>query len=311
MKTNLADAERVLSDQLFACKISCRTAVSLALYTTFRIGGKADLFAEPRTERELILTLREAEHTGCPVFLLGRGSNVLFSDEGYRGIVIFTGGICDRQIQGTQLLAACGESLSGLAVFSAKNCLSGMEFCYGIPGSLGGAICMNAGAYDGEMKDIVSFVDAYDRVSDRVCRFAGEELEFSYRRSLFLQNPRYAVLRAGLKLTQADEASIAARMQENLQKRKQKQPLNLPSAGSIFKRPQGAFAGALIEQCGLKGLRVGDAQVSEKHAGFIVNLGNATASDVVRLIEKIEYEVEKQCHVRLEPEVQLIKSNNS
>ncbi len=311
MKTQRDHAEKMVTERLRTLGIPHRTAVLLAPYTTFHIGGAADLFAEPRTEEELIRTLREAKHAECPVFLLGRGSNVLFSDEGYRGMVICTDSVCGRRAEGATLIAACGESLTGLAVFAAKNCLSGMEFCYGIPGSLGGAVCMNAGAYGGEMSGIVTYADVYDRETDHVRRLCGEELMFSYRESVFLHHPEFTVIKVGMELTpQADQVAIHEKMRENMQKRKDKQPLNYPSAGSVFKRPTGAFAGALIEQCGLKGRRIGDAQVSEKHAGFIVNLGSATAEDVTRLIETIVYEVEKQTNIRLAPELQLINSNN-
>ena len=273
--------------------------------TTFRIGGNARRMAQVKTCAELSALLSLAEEGEFPYLLLGNGSNLLISDQGIDRLVIHTDAM-DRieRVDDTTLYAQAGVSLARLAVFAQKNALTGLEFAHGIPGTLGGAVCMNAGAYGGEMCQVVSEVTAW-LPGKGVCTMMPEELMLSYRHSYFTDHEG-VVLSAKLKLNQGDEADIRARMEDLIRRRKEKQPLEFPSAGSTFKRPEGHFAGALIEQCGLKGASVGGAQVSEKHAGFIINTGGATCADVLALIEKIRAVVLERTGVALEPEIRVI-----
>lgn len=278
----------------------------MAGHTTFRIGGAARRMAAPKSVEELSALLALVEEGGYPYLLLGNGSNLLVADEGVDRIVIHTGGI-DRmeRIGENELYAAAGVSLARLAVFARKEGLTGLEFAHGIPGSLGGAVCMNAGAYGGEMCQVITSVTAW-LPGKGVCELSPEELALRYRHSYFSDHEG-VVLAAKLRLAAGDEAEIGARMEDLIRRRKEKQPLEYPSAGSTFKRPEGHFAGALIEQCGLKGVSVGGAQVSEKHAGFVINTGNATCADVLALIEKIQGTVLAETGVHLEPEIKVTR----
>lgn len=275
-------------------------------HTTFRIGGNARRFVWVKSRRELTALLALAEAEGFPSFLLGNGSNLLVSDDGLDRLVIATGELNHMERVGeNEIYADAGVLLAQLAVFAMKHALTGLEFAHGIPGSLGGAVCMNAGAYGGEMCQIISEVYAWLPGKGECC-LTPDQLNMSYRHSFFSDHEG-VVLGAKLKLNPGVEGEIRAVMEDLIRRRKEKQPLNFPSAGSTFKRPEGHFAGALIEQCGLKGTRVGDAQVSEKHAGFIVNTGCATCTDVLDLIEQVRRSVLEQTGVMLEPEVKMIE----
>lgn len=278
----------------------------MAEHTTFRIGGPARRMVRPASAEELAALLDLAHARGWPWLVIGNGSNLLAADEGLERLVIHTGRLELLERTGERTLrAGAGVSLARLAVFAQREALAGLAFAHGIPGSLGGAVCMNAGAYGGEMCQVVRSVDAWFP-GRGVERLAVEELEFSYRRSLFSHTPG-VVLSAEFFLTPGDPAAIKAEMEELIRRRREKQPLEYPSAGSTFKRPAGHFAGGLIEQCGLKGARVGGAQVSEKHAGFIINTGGATCADVADLIELVRGAVLRQTGVELEPEVKTVR----
>ena len=275
-------------------------------HTTLRIGGNARRFTRPNSQQELSGLLAVAEEAGVPYLVVGNGSNLLVADEGVDRLVIHTGAMDQMVLRsGNTISASAGVSLARLAVFARKHGLSGLEFAHGIPGSLGGAVCMNAGAYGGEMCQVITEVTAW-LPGKGVCRLTADEADFGYRHSWFSDNEG-VVLAAEMQLTQDDEDEIQKRMEELIRRRREKQPLEYPSAGSTFKRPEGHFAGALIEQCGLKGYRVGGAEVSEKHAGFVINKGGATCRDMLTLIEKVQAAVYAATGVKLEPEVKIIR----
>ena len=280
--------------------------VPLAKHTSFRIGGPARRMAFPRDVSQMVLLMEEAQVCGAAPLVIGNGTNLLFPDEGVDRLVVNT-----RDMSGVSLdaegrvTAEVGASLARTAVFAQQHGLAGMEFAHGIPGSVGGAVCMNAGAYGGEMRQVVhSAVVLFPEEGIRT--LAGEELAFSYRHSLLTDRPDAVVLRAVLTLEAGEPAAIREKMDELMARRKASQPLEYPSAGSTFKRPEGYYAAALIDQCGLKGLTVGGAQVSEKHAGFIINRGGATCADVTALMTEIQKRVWEATGVRLEPEVKVI-----
>lgn len=278
----------------------------MAEHTTFRVGGPARRLAQPASGEELAGLLDLAENRGWPWLVLGNGSNLLAADEGLDRLVIHTGKLDFLERTGERTIrAGAGVSLARLAVFAWKEALAGLSFAHGIPGSLGGAVCMNAGAYGGEMCQVVRSVNAWFP-GKGVAPLTAEELDFSYRHSVFSNAPG-VVLDAEFLLTSGDPAAIKAEMEELIRRRREKQPLEYPSAGSTFKRPAGHFAGGLIEQCGLKGVRVGGAQVSEKHAGFLINAGGATCADVLALIELVRDTVRERTGVELEPEVKIIR----
>lgn len=276
----------------------------LARRTTFRIGGPARWFLCPKSREEAEEVLKICSRTGIEPFFFGNGSNILAPDEGYGGVVVSSAGLDTLECQGNQIVAGSGALLSRAASFAAQNGLSGLEFAQGIPGSVGGGARMNAGAYGGELKDAVAWVEAVDR-EGTVSRFAGEECRFAYRHSRFCEE-RLFITAVCFSLTPGDREEIREKMADFAQRRRDKQPLDYPSAGSTFKRPQGHFAAALIDQCGLKGLRVGGAQVSEKHAGFVVNVGKATARDVLTLMAQVQETVAAQTGVVLEPEIEIM-----
>ena len=280
------------------------TRVELKEYTSFKIGGVADLYVCPNNLMELLNVLTILKENNVPYFLLGAGSNLLISDKGIRGAVIKLGdGFDYAHAKGDYILAGAGVSLQALSAVAKNAELTGVEFASGIPGSLGGAIFMNAGAYGGEMKDIISEVSFVD--SDGVVKtISGAECDFGYRKSIFSKGDKI-IISAKLVLKKGNAQEIIATMRDLNGRRKEKQPLEFPSAGSTFKRPEGHFAGTLIEQAGLKGVRVGDAQVSEKHAGFIINVGNATAKDVCNLISHVQDVVFEKFGVKLEPEIRV------
>lgn len=280
----------------------------MSRHTSLRIGGPARRMAFPATGEELAAARRLAADCGGRSFVLGNGTNLLVADEGLDALVLDTTRRLSRielLDDGVTLRAEAGTGLAALALFAAKHGLTGLEFAHGIPGSLGGAVVMNAGAYGGEMAQVVTRAAALEE--DGALRvLAGEELSFGYRRSAF-SGSGAAVLWAELRLAGGEESAIRGRMEELMARRRASQPLELPSAGSVFKRPAGRFAGPLIEKNGFKGARVGGAQVSEKHAGFIVNTGGATCADVLALIERIRRTVRERDGVDLEPEVRILR----
>ena len=276
---------------------------NMSRHTTFRVGGPVSLMALPQNAEQAVFAVRAAAEEGiCPVFL-GNGSNLLVPDEGCNAFVVkTTGGLCGISVDGTMITAESGILLARLAVFACDHDLTGLEFAHGIPGSLGGAVIMNAGAYDGEMSQVVTEV-TYLTSSGQIEHT--NQFDFSYRHSAF-SDGTCMVLSAKMQLKPGDKETIRARMDELLERRKNKQPLEWPSAGSTFKRPEGYYAAALIDQCGLKGLTVGGAQVSEKHAGFVINKGGASCSDVLALMELVRKRVFDATGVLLEPEVKLL-----
>lgn len=278
----------------------------LAQHTSFRIGGPAARMAFPVSCEQIVLLAGFAQECGVTPFLLGNGTNLLVADEGLDTLVIQTGeGLTHTAHDGGIVTADAGVSLARLGVFAWQNSLTGLEFAHGIPGSLGGGVVMNAGAYGGELKDVLTEVTAL--FPDGIRTLRGEELALGYRRSFFTDHPEAVVLRAKLSLRSGNQEEIKARMEELAAKRRASQPLELPSAGSTFKRPEGHFAGTLIEQCGLKGTRVGGAEVSRKHAGFVVNVGGATCVDVLAVIRTVQETVYAATGVKLEPEVKMIR----
>lgn len=287
-------------------RMELRIDEPLSRHTTFRIGGPASLMALPRTREEAISAVRVAADAGVDPFFLGKGSNLLVSDAGISNFVIKY--VCGFdyifQRNGQSIYADSGVSLSQLAVFAMEQELSGLEFAHGIPGTLGGAVFMNAGAYDGEMSQVVTEVACMTKAGKEERIFA-PNLDFGYRHSLFSDEGRF-ILSVNLQLNPGNRDEIQAKMAEFMDRRRAKQPLEFPSAGSTFKRPVGQFAGALIERCGLKGMRLGGAQVSEKHAGFIINTGGATCEDVLQLMRKVRETVLRETGVSLEPEVRML-----
>ena len=279
----------------------------MAKHTSFRIGGPAKRMAFPKTREQLVVLMGFLQDAGVKPLLIGNGTNLLVADKGLDTVVIDTSAELSH-IELTdegEIAADAGVSLAKLALFAWKNGLTGLEFAHGIPGSVGGAVCMNAGAYGGEMRQVVhSAVVLFPEEGIRT--LTGEELAFSYRHSLLTDRPDAVVLRAVFTLKPGEPAAIREKMDDLMARRKASQPLEYPSAGSTFKRPEGYYAAALIDQCGLKGLTVGGAQVSEKHAGFVINRGGATCADVLALMAQVQQRVWEEKGVRLEPEVRVI-----
>ena len=278
----------------------------LCRHSSFRIGGAADIALFPHSSDELCQALMLLQASNIPTLVIGNGSNVVFSDKGYRGAVVFTGKCRKIKMENDMVYADTGVSLSALSAAARDESLSGLEFAFGIPGTLGGAVYMNAGAYGGSISDVCMMSEYYDVHTGKVGRLTGNEHRFGYRKSIYQEHPEHIILSAALKLNKGDTQTISAAMHSYLEKRRTTQPLELPNAGSVFKRPEGHFAGKLIEDCGLKGLTVGGAQVSVKHAGFIVNVGGATCEDVKRLIEQIQATVLQQMGVELECEIKFL-----
>lgn len=276
----------------------------MSRHTTFRIGGNADVFVSPEISQVAdILSL--AKEYEIPVTIIGNGSNLLVGDKGIRGLVLSFGKEAERiTLDGMRMTIGAGTILAKAAAEAAKNSLTGLEFAAGIPGTLGGAIVMNAGAYDGEMKDVVISAKVLS-TSGEVLELSKEELDFSYRHSC-IPEQGFIVLEATVELKQGEESVIREKMADFKNRRIDKQPLEYPSAGSTFKRPEGYFAGKLIQEAGLRGYTVGGAQVSEKHCGFVINKGDATAEDVRNLINSVKQIVYDKFQVELEPEVKMI-----
>ena len=277
----------------------------MASHTTFRIGGPADYFVMPETVEELAAVLKLCKEEQMPYFILGNGSNLLVGDKGFRGVVIQLYKNFDGiQIDGTKVTAKAGAMLIRVAKESGKAGLTGLEFASGIPGTIGGAMVMNAGAYGGEMKDVVTAVTVLTKEGD-IKNLTGDEMNFRYRGSV-VEDEGYIVLEAVMELKEGNLEEIQARIDELSIQRKTKQPIEYPSAGSTFKRPEGYFAGKLIQDAELRGYRVGGAQVSEKHCGFVINAGGATAADVMQLMQDVSDKVNAQFGGTLEPEVKRV-----
>lgn len=273
-------------------------------YTTLKLGGTADWLAFPRSAAEIAELFAEAGAAGLPVTVIGHGSNVLVLDGGIRGLVIrIDKNMKNIRREGNRLTAAAGAMLGAVAGFAAENGLTGLEFASGIPGTVGGAVTMNAGAYGGEMKDVVVRVDGILPDGTEMS-LSGEEMQFGYRRSA-VKNLNLIVTEVTMELAEGDPAEIRAKMSELNRQRAEKQPLDVPSAGSTFKRPEGFYAAALIDQCGLKGYSVGGAQVSMKHAGFLVNSGDSSR-DYLELVRTVQRIVRERAGVELEPEIRII-----
>lgn len=289
------------TDRLSESGVGHKTDEPMSLHTTFGVGGNADVFVMPETADEIVAVLKAAREFDVPVLIVGNGSNLLVSDAGIEGAVIRTTGLSDISVEGSTITALCGAKLSALCLAAESNSLTGLEFAYGIPGTVGGALFMNAGAYGGEMKDCVISARYID--DDLTVRTAkAEDLDLGYRTSAFQKNGG-TVVSVTVELKNGDKDEIRRKMDEVTAKRISKQPLDKRSAGSTFKRPEGNYAGTLIEKCGLKGKKVGGASVSEKHAGFIVNDGGATCKDILELISIVRNEVFEKTGYLLEPEV--------
>lgn len=277
----------------------------MSRHTTFRIGGNADYFVKPGNADEVAAVIVVCREYNIPYFILGNGSNLLVSDDGYRGMII---NIMDNMdsvtVDGRIITAQAGAMLVRVSVMARDNALTGLEFASGIPGTIGGAVYMNAGAYGGEMKNVVKTVRAIDEYG-RIYELDSEKMDFSYRHSI-VEERKLIVLEVTLELEHGSREAIDDRMKELAEARRSKQPLEYPSAGSTFKRPEGYFAGKLIMDAGLRGYSVGGAQVAEKHCGFVINKGGATASDVVELIRDVQHDVDDKFGVTLEPEVKML-----
>lgn len=279
-------------------------------HTSFRIGGPADVFVIPKSRDKLLSVLELCKKLNIPYYVIGNGSNLLVRDGGFRGVIIqILKELSDVKITDTKVYAEAGILLSKLSKIICEAGLEGFEFAAGIPGTLGGAVYMNAGAYDGEMKQIVESVEAIDS-KGQIVTLLPDELEFGYRTSAIAKKG-YIVLSATLQLAYGDKEKIREKIEHLNYLRKSKQPLEMPSAGSTFKRPEGYFAGKLIMDSGLRGYSIGDAQVSEKHCGFVVNKGNATCKDVLALIKHIQDTVRDNAGIELEPEVRIIGEDSN
>jgi len=286
----IIDEKRVYQDEM------------MKAHTTFRVGGPADYFVCPNCNAEVRKVIALCKEEGMPYYILGNGSNLLVGDKGYRGVVIqIYKEMNDIQVQGEHIYAEAGALLSRIGNIALEAELTGFEFAAGIPGTIGGAVVMNAGAYGGEMKDVLESVKVLT-LEGEILELSNEELELGYRTSIIAKKD-YVVLSAIIKLNYGDKEAIREKMNELKIQRTTKQPLEYPSAGSTFKRPTGYFAGKLIQDAGLRGFQVGGAQVSEKHCGFVINKDNATAADIVELMNQVSAIVEDKFDVELEPEV--------
>ena len=274
-------------------------------HVTFRVGGAADYFVSPESAEEVQKIILLCKEKGMPYYILGNGSNLLVSDSGYRGVIIqIYKSMSDISVEGELVKAQAGALLSAIAAQAEAASLTGFEFASGIPGTIGGAAVMNAGAYGGEMKDVIAQVTVLTKDGE-ILVIPGEKMEMGYRTSIVAKN-QYIVLEAVIRLAHGEQEQIRAKMEELKEKRTTKQPLEYPSAGSTFKRPEGYFAGKLIEDAGLRGFQVGGAQVSEKHCGFVINKDQATAAEVRELIRQVSERVRENSGVTLEPEVKML-----
>ena len=291
----------VLIEKIKEIGIAYKQDILLSEYTTFRVGGKCPLAVFPESAEDCAAVVKLLKEMKIPYFVLGKGSNILAADRGYSGVLILTERMRKLSCNQEKIQCGAGVSLSKFCSFALENSLNGAEFAWGIPGSIGGAIYMNAGAYGGEISDIIHSCTFLNEQGE-ICTVQAEKLELSYRHSVFTGS-RSVILEAEFLLHTSDMAAIKAQMDDYITRRMSKQPLDKPSAGSTFKRPQGAYAAALIEESGLKGCSVGGARVSEKHSGFIINDGQATAEDIAKLIQKVQKTVKKETGYSLACEV--------
>lgn len=302
--TGLIEFHTLLQQMEADGRIERKNETPLAEFTSFKVGGPADQLILPHTKETLVDLITAAKGCGIRHLILGNGSNVLFSDKGYRGAVILTTALRSYTVEGTMIHADCGVPLGALSVAAAAAGLSGLEFAYGIPGTLGGAVYMNAGAYGGEIADVLESSSCL--CSDgQFCELSAEGHVFGYRSSVY-QSSGATVLSATLALKKGDPEEIQVKMKDFMSRRREKQPLEYPSAGSTFKRYPGYYTGKLIEDAGLKGYSVGGAMVSEKHAGFVINTGKATSADILSLIEHIKETIYQKNGIMLECEVRII-----
>ncbi|MGN0642282.1 MAG: UDP-N-acetylmuramate dehydrogenase [Huintestinicola sp.] len=305
--------EKLLSEKIGECSeiaagFGCTVLRSepMSRHTSFKIGGKCDCFIDINSAESLSELVKYMKRENVPYYVVGRGTNLLVSDNDIHKVILHIGREFSDISTGAdgKLYCRSGAMLSAVCLAACEAGLTGMEFAYGIPGRIGGAVYMNAGAYGGEMKDIVLYADAMDEEGN-IRRFKGSELDFGYRSSVFNRN-NYIVTDVCIQLEKGDKNAINARMEELIRKRREKQPIEYPSAGSTFKRPEGAYAAALIEECGLKGYTVGGAKVSEKHSGFVINTGNATFNDVMAVMEHVRQTVKDKTGYTLEYEPEII-----
>ena len=276
----------------------------LSEYVNFKVGGPADILLIPNSKEQVIKSIKICKENNIPFYLIGNGSNILVRDGGFRGVVLSLKNVKNIYVDGEKIEAECGVMLKEVSDKAIENSLTGFEFACGIPGTIGGAVFMNAGAYDGEISKVIESAEVIDE-NCNIIRLSREELDFGYRSSLVMKKG-YTVLSAVFKLEKGQVKTIKELIEDLTNKRESKQPLEYPSAGSTFKRPTGYFAGKLIQDAGLKGYSIGGAAVSEKHSGFVINKGNATAKDITDLIKHIQDEVKKQFGVDLHPEVRII-----
>ena len=276
----------------------------LSEYVNFKVGGPADILLIPNSKEQVIKSIKICKENNIPFYLIGNGSNILVRDGGFRGVVLSLKNVKNIYVDGEKIEAECGVMLKEVSDKAIENSLTGFEFACGIPGTIGGAVFMNAGAYDGEISNVIESAEVIDE-NCNIIRLSREELDFGYRSSLVMKKG-YTVLSAVFKLEKGQVKTIKELIEDLTNKRESKQPLEYPSAGSTFKRPTGYFAGKLIQDAGLKGYSIGGAAVSEKHSGFVINKGNATAKDITDLIKHIQDEVKKQFGVDLHPEVRII-----
>lgn len=276
----------------------------LSEYVNFKVGGPADILLIPNSKEQVIKSIKICKENNIPFYLIGNGSNILVRDGGFRGVVLSLKNVKNIYVDGEKIEAECGVMLKEVSDKAIENSLTGFEFACGIPGTIGGAVFMNAGAYDGEISKVIESAEVIDE-NCNIIRLSREELYFGYRSSLVMKKG-YTVLSAVFKLEKGQVKTIKELIEDLTNKRESKQPLEYPSAGSTFKRPTGYFAGKLIQDAGLKGYSIGGAAVSEKHSGFVINKGNATAKDITDLIKHIQDEVKKQFGVDLHPEVRII-----
>ncbi len=290
----------------YECEI--KTDEPLKNHTTFRIGGNCRAMVYVNSAESLLAFLSFLKTENIRYFVLGRGSNIIAADEGFDGVILKIGRDFSeiRLLNETDIFCTAGASLMDVCLFALENSLEGIEFAYGIPGTCGGALFMNAGAYGGEVKDIIKSAHYIDSTG-KICEIQPEEMSLSYRHSLFAEHTDYVITDMIFSLKKGEQSDIKAKMDDLMERRRTKQPLEFPSAGSTFKRPEGSYASLLIEQCGLKGLSVGGAQVSTKHSGFVVNTGSATCGDVLELTEKVSRIVKEKTGFELELEPLLLK----
>ena len=291
--------------KLIAGDSNVRCDEPMSSHCTFRAGGTAKYYVIPDEYKKVRDVLRLCVEENIPYYVIGNGSNLLVQDDGFDGVIIeIDSALAKIEINGNEIVAKAGAKLSKIAVKALNESLTGFEFAHGIPGNLGGAVTMNAGAYGGEMKDVLKWVKVLDN-NGEMKTLKAEELELGYRTSIIVKE-KMIVLEACIELHEGNRDEIEVHMKELMAKRKEKQPLEYPSAGSTFKRPEGYFAGKLIQDAGLKGYRVGGAMVSEKHSGFVINYDNATATDIINLMKDVRKKVYEEFQVTLEPEVKIL-----